>query len=113
MSVKGNYPANENVLERGTQIAYVPTHAHGDLNHPDVKIGFVTVDRGADGAFCRYWRKDLPPAKQMYAENVEDYLRTKDNSELTPRECIVVLITSHLMSWQIVRAALERFCGGA
>jgi hypothetical protein len=109
----GDHPATDMVLERGTQIAYVPTSAHGDLNHPDVEFGFVTIDLGANGAFCRYWRKDLPPTRQLYSENVEDYLRTKDNSELTPRACLVVLITSHLVPWQIVRAALEKFCGGA
>ena len=26
----------------GQQIAYVPTHANGDINHRDVQFGFVT-----------------------------------------------------------------------
>ena len=29
-------------LTRGTQILYVPMHAQGDTNHPDVEPGFVT-----------------------------------------------------------------------
>lgn len=65
------------ILLRGTQVFYVPTHAEGDLSHPDVEAGFVTSVRG-DTVFCRYWRKDL-------AE-----LRTKANSEGTPVDLIVV-----------------------
>lgn len=63
-------------LRRGTQIACVPEHANGDLEHPDVQFGFVTrVSK--DGAFCRYWNKNLTS------------LRTKANSELTPFRYIV------------------------
>jgi len=45
-------------LKRGTQIIYIPPHAHGDLKHPDVETGFVTsVKEGL--AFCRYWNKEV------------------------------------------------------
>lgn len=59
-------------LTRGTQILYVPMHAQGDTNHPDVEPGFVTSQRG-DVVFCRYWSKHAPGE-----------LRTKANSEATP-----------------------------
>jgi len=59
-------------MKRGTQIAYVPTHANGDLDHDDVQTGFVISVNG-DAAYCRYWSKSNP-----------DELRTKANSELTP-----------------------------
>ena len=65
-------------LTRGTQILYVPMHAHGDTNHPDVEAGFVTSQRG-DTVFCRYWSKHTPGE-----------LRTKANSEGTPVDAIVI-----------------------
>lgn len=60
-----------------TQVAYIPTHAEGDITHPDVEFGFVTSLR-KDAAFCRYWKKGIP-----------GQLRTLANSELTPLENLV------------------------
>ena len=79
-------------IERGTQILYIPTHANGDENHPDVEVGFVTSQR-SDTVFCRYWSKYH-----------QDELRTKANSEGTPIEYIVV---KDSMPQSIVDAALE------
>lgn len=64
-------------IKRGIQIFYVPTHAEGDLSHPDVEAGFVTSVKG-DTVFCRYWRKDLTE------------LRTKSNSEGTPKGLLII-----------------------
>ena len=44
-------------MKSGTQIAYIPTHAGGDINHPDVEFGFVTSKGYDESYFCRYWRK--------------------------------------------------------
>ena len=44
--------------ERGIQVIYVPTHANGDVNHPDCERGFIMSSRGST-AFCRFWSKDL------------------------------------------------------
>lgn len=63
-------------MEKGTQIAYVPRHANGDLNHPDVEFGFVTSET-INAHWCRYWKKD-----NIYS------LRTKEYSEITPNECL-------------------------
>jgi len=43
---------------RGLQIIYVPTHANGNLNHPDCEQGFVMYTK-VDTAFayCAFWRK--------------------------------------------------------
>jgi len=65
-------------MKRGTQIAYVPMHANGDINHPDVELGFVTSMSDHDTAFCRYWSKAHPGE-----------LRTKANSEATPVDMLV------------------------
>lgn len=46
-------------MKIGTQVAYLPTHADGDVTHPDVEFGFVTSARG-EAHFCRYWRKGQP-----------------------------------------------------
>lgn len=68
----------ERKMRIGTQIAYVPRHAHGRLEHPDVQFGFVTDTRW-ENHFCRYWRRG--------EEGKE--LRTTANSECTPDECLV------------------------
>lgn len=68
-------------LQRGTQVAYIPRHARGDINHRDVQFGFVTSVRG-DAAFCRYW------------SNFDSrQLRTVANSELTPLDLLVLYST--------------------
>ena len=86
-------------LERGTQILYVPTHANGRLNHPNVEEGFVTSVQGIR-VFCRYWSKDESGA-----------LCTKDNSELTAITNLVIR-KSHLQSdveyWLSIIDAEER-----
>lgn len=64
-------------FECGEQIAYVPLHASGDIEHPDVEFGFVTSQRGHT-VFCRYWRKGY----------LGD-LRTRANSEGTPADMLV------------------------
>ena len=64
-------------MKPGTQIAYIPLHAEGDINHPDVEFGFVVSKRG-DAHFCRYWRRG------HLGE-----LRTVANSELTPTNNLV------------------------
>lgn len=64
-------------MKAGTQIAYIPMHANGNINHRDVEFGFVTSVR-KDTAFCRYWRKGEPGK-----------LRTLANSEGTPLDMVV------------------------
>ena len=80
------------MLRRGTQIAYIPTHADGDIRHPDVEFGFVTSVRNGV-AFCRYWRKC------SLGE-----LRTKANSEGTPIDVLVERRSVHPV---IVASALQ------
>ena len=64
-------------MRPGTQIAYIPYHAKGDVKHPDVEFGFVVSEQG-NCHFCRYWRRG------HLGE-----LRTLANSELTPSACLV------------------------
>ena len=65
-------------MKPGTQIAYVPNHAHGSISHPDVEFGFVTSVNHHGDVFCRYWhRGDV------------GRLRTTLNSECTPRRNLV------------------------
>lgn len=65
---------SDTVLEPGTQIAYVPRHAKGDVNHPDADWGFIQEQRGAS-ALCRFWAKD-----RKHKHQIGD-LRTKANAE--------------------------------
>jgi hypothetical protein len=64
-------------MNPGTQIAYIPTHANGDLAHPDVEFGFVVSERD-NIHFCRYWRRSDPGV-----------LRTVANSEATPTDMLI------------------------
>ncbi len=57
----------------GTQIAYIPMHANGDINHPGTEFGFVSGLPGHIGVPCRFWRHGHPGD-----------LRTLANDELTP-----------------------------
>ena len=66
------------------QVAYVPAHAYGKLAHPDVERGFVSSDEGGPNVFCRYWRR----GEEGKA------LRTLANSEATPRECLVRVLSA-------------------
>ena len=86
-----------NQLRVGTQIIYVPDHADGSLSHPDCQPGFVT-SVSKDGVFCRYWSKHDPST-----------LRTKANSELTPRRLLVIVDTR---PQEEVREALREIEGG-
>ena len=69
-------------LPDGTQIAYIPMHADGDINHSDVEFGFVCdKDRKLpDSVLCRYWHKGGEGSA----------LRTVANGERTPFEMLVV-----------------------
>lgn len=71
---------NNKKFEKGDQIAYIPDHAEGDLNHRDVEFGFVVSEQESGNAvFCRYWNRGTP-----------GILRTVSNSELTPRSNLVL-----------------------
>jgi hypothetical protein len=78
----------------GDQIAYLPDHAEGDLNHPDVQVGFVTSVRG-DTVFCRYWLGSYSKPQTT--------LRTQANSEGTPIRCLVKLVSSPISDEHVRR----------
>ena len=65
-------------LQVGDQIAYVPLHVDGDIDHPDVEFGFITGFNSDGDPFCRYWKKGEIGT-----------LRTTANSECTPKDMIV------------------------
>ena len=79
-------------MKIGTQIAYVPRHAHGDIQHPDVEFGFVTNIGNDTNCWCRFWQKG----------KVGMELRTTANSEVTPN-CLLVEFASleqaHIYGW--------------
>jgi hypothetical protein len=65
-------------MKMGTQIAYIPNHANGDIHHKDVEFGFVTEESIPEIHFCRYWSKVNP-----------NELRTLSCSEATPTKNLV------------------------
>ncbi len=65
--------------EKFTQVAYIPTHAEGNINHRDVQFGFTVSERDSEYCyFVRYWRSRTDPE-----------LRTKANGERTPG-CLLI-----------------------
>lgn len=57
----------------GTQVVYIPNHAHADREHRDCELGFVEYHPpGSDMVHCRYFRRGTTE------------LRTVANSEVTP-----------------------------
>lgn len=82
---------------RGTQIIYIPDTAKGNRDHPDCETGFVASDDQESNRFvyCRYWRDGLPLD-----------LRTKNNSEATPREALVI---ENTVPQRYVEEALARY----
>lgn len=65
------FDSKHSPLDKGTQIALIPDHANGDINHQDVKFGFVSShDPRTNNVYCRFW-SDITP----------DDLRNKANSE--------------------------------
>jgi len=63
-------------FKKGDQIIYIPSHANGNINHPDCEPGFV-VGTKTHTAFCRYWR-----------EPKIGLLRNTKYSEATPVSCL-------------------------
>jgi hypothetical protein len=70
-------------FQLGTQIIYIPHHAHGDENHPDVEEGFITIlEPQHHHAWCRFWSKHSPQE-----------LRTASTSEVVSLNFIKEKIT--------------------
>lgn len=69
------------LYRKGDQVAYIPPHADGDINHPDVEFGFVTstANKGAV-VFCRFFYN-----KGRHRGE----LRTTANSESVWKEMLV------------------------
>ena len=83
------------LLQRGDQIVYMPSHTDNNPDHPDAENGFVTLIK-EDTVFCRYWNKYRPGE-----------LRTKANSEGTP---IHLLIKKDTVPQLMVKSALKNYC---
>jgi hypothetical protein len=55
---------SKNKFGRGIQVAYLPNHAEGNFENPDVEYGFVTSTRSNSDSwelvYCRFWHKGKP-----------------------------------------------------
>jgi len=93
---------SENGLCATDQIMYMPQHVKGDVDHPDVEIGFIvgiTYDRTE--AFCRYFQKGS-----------KTEFRTRANSECTPVNCLSKLDHKDRIDQEIVDEWLEDIVNG-
>jgi len=75
----------------GQQIAYIPPHAKGDVNHPDTIFGFVySLAFDTAEVFCRFWNKSIFSSYDNFngLSSYIKYLRTRNNSEKCKTEYI-------------------------
>jgi hypothetical protein len=100
-----------NQASRGMQIKYLPTHANGDVNHPDCEQGFITSVKVIDVAhtivFARFWYKGHLPAT---IKDVASCLRTRGNSEGAELIDIVFLDKAECLPQDIIDYALKTYC---
>ena len=84
-------------MKPGTQIAYIPAHAKGNIKHKDVEFGFVTSETrdavGNPACFCRFWHRGEPGV-----------LRTVSNSQFVKG---VHLIEHQSVAQSAVDAVME------
>ena len=74
----------------GTQIIYVPPHAHGDINHPSCEHGFVTSIVGTT-VFCRFWLKGTYTAFDFDKFRKIPELRTTSCGEACHIDSLVII----------------------
>lgn len=93
VTVPYKYQDKYDLLKKGTQIVYVPVHAHGNITHRDCEEGFIADKLGIrlDYIHCRYWSKENP-----------EFLRTTASGESTPLDCIVIKNTRE--QWKVENA---------
>ena len=78
----------------GDQIAYLPTHVEGEIEHSDVEFGFITtINERHRRAWCRFF----------FHGTTE--LRTVSNSEVVGLES---LLKYHHSEHRVIRAAQEK-----
>lgn len=75
----------------GDQIAYMPDHAHGKINHPDVQYGFVT-QVCEDFARCRYWSPEDPNRLRTTANSESTYFRNLIHYEYVDQTKVDLLL---------------------
>ena len=81
-------------MKRGDQIAYIPSHAKGDMDHPDVDFGFVTSISPYDNEiiFCRYWSKHEKGSLRTTANSEATNLRDLRPHKSVPDEAVTYAI---------------------
>ncbi len=95
-------------LTQGAQILYVPNHANGDLDHPDVEAGFVTsMKPGSNVVFCRYWiNRHRPMGLRTTANSEATYMRNIVVKDTVPQEQVdkkIAKILEQVVAWQPTR----------
>jgi hypothetical protein len=71
---------NQEVIEVGDRVIYVPRHADGDINHPDCEYGIVK-EIALNGIFVNYVRKGIPQTTAQLTNPMFLYLEGKGFGE--------------------------------
>lgn len=88
------------MFAEGDQVIYTPTHAEGDINHPDSERGFVT-SHNDEYVFCRFFHK-----------NFNLGLRTTANSEACyPGDLVKHKFMPQSAVWNLIEEIKERDYG--
>lgn len=73
---------NIDQLHVDAQVLYVPTHAHGNLRHPDCQRGVITA-WNPTAVFVRYYRDDGTLKDTSEATSIGDLYKLQLNAEGT------------------------------
>lgn len=91
-------------FKKGDLVIYMPVHANGIITHKDCEMGFVTSVVG-DAAFCRFLRREESDGPFLDKESVIDALRTRANSEMVNRDCLIKM--HGLISQYVINEVIE------
>lgn len=82
MNYEEDIRKNKTYIEVGDRVIYVPTHANGDINHPDVEYGTVK-SWNKKFIFVNYVRNGIPQMTAQATSPKDLYLEGKGPGEIS------------------------------
>ena len=85
---------NQEIIESGDRVIYVPTHAEGNINHPDCEYGIVK-SWNKRGIFVNYVRNGIPQMTAELTDPRDLYLEGKGEGTISVLEIFNKLNENH------------------
>lgn len=76
MNYEEDLKRNKEVMEPGDRVIYVPSHANGDLNHPDCEYGIIKTWNDTY-IFVNYVKNGIPQMTAQATRPVDLFLDAK------------------------------------